>query len=1318
MVIDRVFLFQRPPWIHTREFRTPALFPNLASKRRKTHIENLVISLIFSIFATDLRTIPTILLMNTKTFRLNIVLLIAFVLLAILYILDFNRIDTVSKIEQKGVHTGEDYMLSSLNVTAISQDNQQRIWIGTSAGLNVYDGHDYLQFFHAPKDSTALPDDYINVLHKDRAGNMWIGTQNGLARYEGGYRFKRFPIPDADDNITIIKDTKDATDPTTVLVGNGKSWYKVNQARIIGKSEESESSQSSHISENYKNPLLSDSSILQKPKELISSVFKDAGGNLWVGFHNAGYRVISKNVVTYTKANDNQLAEATKGKDITSLERVGKYILAGTTLRLYTYNTKTDHYTYTLYRDLFDASPTPQNNAETVARQEINNMVAYGDDKAWVINDHQIVSCQLSGSNMHIVNKTTPNKEQNWLLGTGTKVNDAIYVSCDGGYIVKNKFGTSSVERIPVNNEWYGSDTQMTPLHNGDLMLFMRNMHVAILSIKTHQLTNIEMIGLNDDVTNIDPAFVRQDSYGNVWLGTRRTGLYKLTLNDHHVERMTFIDDVHIQGLTEDKHHRLWITTLKEAICYQPNTGAVLLNSLVSSRMNNWNRQFFDLAICLAPDDNVLLGSSDGCIYLPANSGKDDTPKGELRIASIDIKNTNGDELTINDHIKDEAKYTLSHNEKAVTFRFFYPNYNRSSSLMYQYMLEGYDQTWRQPSYKNTAYFANLTPGNYTFRVRLVSSPNLPPVATCNIHVRVKHSPWNSAAAWLFYLVCLGYLIYYLNSLYLKVKTDRMQLLQEKHEREREQRTNEMNMSFFANISHEFRNPITLIAGPLVSLKADDSLPTNVRKTLNVVCVSVNRMLRLIDQMLDFNQLETDALRLKVSSMDVSTLLRNQETVFAEPARLRGIMMEMKISEGNYEGFADADKLEKILSNLFTNALKHTPDGGKIIVTASILDNDVSRPLEITVFNSGSHISEERLDDVFKRYYQLDNTDEKHHYGWGTGIGLYYVKRLVGLHHGTIGVNNTLDGVEFRFTIPIGKEAYNETLKVSSEEKVMQIPTDRIEDTSLLPPTSPTSSKEKGTALKRTKILIVDDDIDVAQYIRSLFVADYDVDNRYSAEAALQDMEQIQPDIIVSDIIMGEMSGYDFCHALKENLMYSHIPIILVTAKSNMDEQIKGLQQGAIAYVTKPFDPAYLRAIVQSQLGNMKSLRKRLGENVDTSSLTDTLSEQDRKFMDELYALMEKRAGEMELNVATMCRDLLISQSKFTYKLRELTGETPGTFFRKFKLNKAAQMLREGKYTVSEIATLTGFSTAAHFSVAFKKQFGETPSEYARTTKG
>lgn len=248
------------------------------------------------------------------------------------------------------------------------------------------------------------------------------------------------------------------------------------------------------------------------------------------------------------------------------------------------------------------------------------------------------------------------------------------------------------------------------------------------------------------------------------------------------------------------------------------------------------------------------------------------------------------------------------------------------------------------------------------------------------------------------------------------------------------------------------------------------------------------------------------------------------------------------------------------------------------------------------------------------------------------------------------------------------------------------------------------------------RILIVDDDVDVADYLHHLFAPDYEVVNRYSAEEALADLEEVKPDIILSDIIMGKMSGFEFCKVLKGNLSFSHIPVVLITAMASMHNQIDGLKLGAVAYITKPFDPAYLKALVKSQLQNMQTLRQRLGESTKTDSLAenvaDTLSPQDRKFMDEVYEMMEKLSAQQDLNVNSMCRDMFISPSKFNYKIKELTGETPGIFFRKYKLNKAAQMLHDGQYSISEVAVLTGFSTAAHFSVAFKKQFGVSPSEY------
>lgn len=462
-------------------------------------------------------------------------------------------------------------------------------------------------------------------------------------------------------------------------------------------------------------------------------------------------------------------------------------------------------------------------------------------------------------------------------------------------------------------------------------------------------------------------------------------------------------------------------------------------------------------------------------------------------------------------------------------------------------------------------------------------------------------------------------------------------------------------------------------------------------------------MLRLIDQMLDFNQLEADALRLKVTQCDAADTMRHITDTFEESASVRGINLSLNIGEADYTAWIDIDKIEKIMGNLFTNALKHTPDNGRIAITMeTTTPPDRGRLLSVTVFNSGSHIDNERIPDVFKRYYQLTDANTQHKYGWGTGIGLYYVKRLVTLHHGDITVHNTSDGVEFSFLLPMDSIRYKAEEKASEATHIMQIPV-----------SSSTQPTETSAKKSRIKILIVDDDVDVAAYIRSIFDDEYTVYNRYSAEAALNDMAALRPDIILSDIIMGEMSGYDFCRTLKSDIMWSHIPVVLITAKSDIDEQISGLRLGAVAYVTKPFDPSYLRALVEAQLAGIQSLRRRLGDSLSTETVADQMTDQDRKFMDELYSVMERRSAELELSVTAVCRDMLVSQSKFNYKLKELTGDTPGTFFRKYKLNRAAQLLRDGKHNVSEVAIMTGFSTAAHFSVAFKKQFGVVPSEYA-----
>ena len=1231
-----------------------------------------------------------------------------FLLLAAIYTFDTGYRRTLRLTVPTGPHTQRDNMLSSLNVTAITQDSLRRIWIGTSAGINVYDGETFTQFFHDTRDTTALPDDYVNVLHRSRDGHLWVGTQNGLARHEGASRFRRFALPSSDACITAIADAAPSGGTPAVVVRNRSQHFLVADDGSVRPLTDSQARRFT-AADGHAPAVLTDADTIamNKPRDLVQALFRDDEGNLWVGYHNAGFQVISDDIRRYARANDNALARATEGRDVTCLSTVGRHILAGTTLRLYVYDTASDRWRQYFYRDLFGDRGTTV-TLHDASRHELRAVVPLDDRRCWLVGNHRVLSCTLGEASLATAAADNGAPPTPGTLGSGVRMGSALYVSSDCGALLTYTFGSERPDSITVPGVWYDDETQLTALDRQRLLLFMRNMNVMVYDTSRRTFAPVAVRG-DLPYGNVDPAFIRTDTHGNVWLGTKRSGLYRLDVLTGKVERASFVSDVHVQGLVEDKGGQLWVTTIKDAVCYRPASDEVLMNSLVSSSQNDWNRQFFDNAVCMAPDGRVVLGSSDGCLFLPPKTA-DNAAGPQLYIYSMETGDAGGHTFALNAGIGDGDSYTLPHDRSSVTFRFFSPDYGGRPSLMYEYMLEGYDKTWQPPTYRHEARYSRLPPGKYTFRLRLAASAGGRTLAARSVTVCVKSAPWQSAAAWTLYAVLALLAVHCVNTVYLRLRSSRLRL-------EQEQRTNEMNMSFFANISHEFRNPITIIAGPLMQLLADDSLPRHARATLDRVCLSVNRMLRLIDQMLDFNQLETDALRLKVCPVDAAAELEKLATTFADSARVRGIGLDTRVTADECLAWMDVDKLEKILSNLFTNALKHTPTGGHIVITATTENNQnadaadaaVCRRLTIGVYNSGSHIAADKMTDVFKRYYQLADTESGHHYGWGTGIGLYYVKRLATLHHGDVTVANTSRdgeaGVEFRVTLPVDRTAYTDSETTSEAHSVMQLPVGRPSADE-----APDGSAAEGAEKRR--ILIVDDDTDVAQYIRSVFADTYDVHNRYSAEAALADIDSLQPDIVLSDVVMGEMSGYELCRRLKDNLSTSHIPVVLITAKSEMKEQIGGLRMGAVAYVTKPFDPFYLRALVESQLSAVRSLRRQLGESTDTQGVADVMADRDREFMDELYASMEKRSSEMDLNVATVCRDMLISTTKFNYKVKELTGDTPGAFFRKYKLNKAAALLREGRLNVAEVAAVTGFGTPSHFSVAFKRQFGVSPSEY------
>lgn len=548
----------------------------------------------------------------------------------------------------------------------------------------------------------------------------------------------------------------------------------------------------------------------------------------------------------------------------------------------------------------------------------------------------------------------------------------------------------------------------------------------------------------------------------------------------------------------------------------------------------------------------------------------------------------------------------------------------------------------------------------------------------------------------------------------------KLHIAQAQFEKMQEKRLNQMNMSFFVNASHEFRTPLTMISGPITQLCNVTSIEAENKQLLSIVQRSVNRMLKLVNQLMDFNKLENDTLKLSVKQLDIVAELIKIIEVFRINCKNKGIELKTYGLEESFITWVDSDKLDTITSNLLSNALKFTEKGGKITVSFDVIssidalklfdlreEEKGTEYIKVSITDTGCGLPSDKLEKIFEKYYQVIDK-EKGTYNGGTGIGLYYTRCLIKLHHGWIKArNSSAGGAIFTYILPISDDIYSSQERIlSSETKGLPNPIQVEEEFIEI---NENSSKK----VKRQSVLIVDDDIEVIDYLKTLLMPFYKVICSFDAETAYKIFEDEAPDIVLSDVVMPRVSGYQLCKSIKEHLKLSYIPVILVTANSTIENQVNGLYIGADAYVTKPFDPTYLLALIDSQLKNREKLHHLLSNKTKTNQIEgNVLSAQDNSFMTELYQLMENELSNSELNITRMTKVMKISRTKFYYKVKGLTGVNPNAFFKTYKLNRAVELLHEGKSNISEIADMTGFSTLSHFSSSFKKQFGINPSEY------
>lgn len=1307
--------------------------------------------------------------MKSNKHYLNLFLIIVSVtiLLLVLSIVIDNTVRKSSIIQEHSAIIAND--LSFADIKNMTFDSKTRLWIGTSSGLYRKEGDDYIRYTHAPNGEKDHILGNISNVFADKYRRLWVGTEDGLLLYEEDKGFKSIKCHKelniaqtiqlstgeiiTTDGFDLYKVVEDSLSFVASIKSRGKRgnvakkisadnngglwWISVTgvghldktmrlraqkrlteDARIcnisagddfvwisqdknlfclnkktgaISKKETPikdniESLASFHdicVVKTYRNGYMEcdRSSDSLRPVE-FSRIGEDINkyqlcamtftpqGSLVLALKDLGIKLVSKRQMELMSINNNALSEICHGYSIGSSVERNEIIYASQGNHIIRYDSKRNICRKFSQDEIFPHTP--------FFRHDIVKLLTLSSGDVVIMSNSRIVIANFQSGTIAV-------KQNNYLeqhLCDCAVRGDSIYVLTGNGDLYFSTPSSPSMRMLSRGLFKGLQSAKILPLPDGRIFISGEASKGIVIAKNGH----IHEIYNSQAYPYEVVSSLALDAKGNIWMGTNYNELYKIDsrslkydklLSNSNYNPITNICCMDKGRMIYTDKNNVFIYAIAKRQVYRMNIKSV----------TEGNKIIKGNTLLLLDHKRVFVGTSDGCLFLP--DVREDK-KASLTIGDVSIIK-NKAIYYFNQNDSDSHSVVLSKNNIDMVIHVLGFNDEKSFlSNVGEYKLEGYDREWR-PLQRSRIKYLNLPSGSYEFKLRLIHADK--DVQT--LKIRLLALPYLSWQSLCVYFLLLVTVIVVFAKLRIEHYKDVLELRTKEKENELERKSNEMNKRFFANINHEFRNPLTMIVGPIMQMQHDPTLSYSVRRQTEIVGRSINRMLKLIDQALEFGKLDNDTLKLQVEKMDLSDFLKQLIEVFRKAVEYRQISISLTGADEPIIMWIDGDKLDKIVENLMSNAIKNTPENGNINVRVS-RDADM---ITISIINSGSHIPEEQIPNIFKRYYQIHDHIDYHFRG--TGIGLNYVYSLVKLHHGCIDVKNVNEGVEFRFKLPLSDN-------YSKEEKA----TDHANQYKAVDYPHYTSDAAINVSPTSLNMLIVEDDIDMSIYLRSLFCDKFKVKNLYCAEDVMKYLEDYEPDIILSDVMMGDMNGLELCKWLKGNSSYSHIPIILISGKNKIKEQIEGLKVGAIAYITKPFNPEILQSLVDSQIKNIEEVRKALKSNTSTKSVNGKLSPQDQNFMDNLYKMMEKGITSSTINIDEMCREVGMSRTKLFYKMKTLTGTTPATFFRIFKLNKAAELLREGKYTVSEVSMMVGFDNISYFSTVFKKHFGVSPSDY------
>ncbi len=821
----------------------------------------------------------------------------------------------------------------------------------------------------------------------------------------------------------------------------------------------------------------------------------------------------------------------------------------------------------------------------------------------------------------------------------------------------------------------------------------------------------------NNSLGNDHVLDVFQSKNGNIYVGTFGGGLNEITIlknNKYQFKRYTIKNglpsDV-VYHIEEDSSGNLWLMHIRGMSKLNLTTGKV---SYFKNQSNLNEYEFRDNSMLKTSSGYIIGGTTTGFSFFDPDKLTENKTKAELVITdfkisneSVNISEKKQGKVILDKNINQTDKIELSYNMNSFEFAFSSLHFSDPEKNKYKYILEGFDDKWYYSigNQRRFATYTNIPAGEYTFKVYGSNSAGIWTDEPKKISVSIKN-PWYLTTLSIFlFLILLVTVIY----VFVKIRLSQIRL-------EKSEEMNQMKLQFFTNVSHELRTPLALIVSPLEQIIRGNVNLKDQPKLNLIMYKNSNRLLKLINQLLDFRKAESGNLSLMVQNDDLVSFVRDVFTVFEEIALEKEIKFLFLSGEKEISAWFDNDKIEKILYNLLSNAFKFTPKGKSIKVSVEIKNKDYAI---IKVIDYGIGIPEEELNSVFERFYQTRNKNISAQEG--SGLGLAYIKHLVKIHNGEINIKSKLHkGTTCTVTIPISKTAYlkSSIIELQPQKYNFNYSTTGVnvlKESQLLRGKLVENITEHST--ETPLILIVEDNRELRDYMVDFLSNDFRVLTANNGKEGLDLAIKNIPNIIICDLMMPIMDGIEMCKTLKTDVNTSHIPVIILTAKSGIENEKEGLETGADEYLLKPFDVDLLKLRLNNILRTKQQWIQKFKTNSSSKPWKELSNKLDQKFIEKSIEIVKKNLDNANFSVEQFALEIGMSRSALFLKLKSVTGQSSSEFIRTIRINNAAKLIRSMKYSISEIIYMVGFSDPKYFRTCFKKQFGMRPSEYLKIKK-